>query len=176
MSEDGRLKKSIDAAREGRAMRDRSATENRALSDDDRLEMFRAQFFNAALPDLPRIPGYHVCWLTTTNPRDPLVGRFRLGYELIRSEDVPGYETISLKTGEYSGAIGVNEMIAAKLPDRLYQQYMSEAHHAAPGREQEKLTDTVRSIRDQARSRGADVDVGDGIEELEDQRPVPIFE
>ena len=176
MAEDGRLKKSIDAAREGRGLHDRSSTEDRALSDDDRLEMFRAQFFNAALPDLPKIPGYHVCWLTTTNPRDPVVGRLRLGYELIRAEEIPGYEAVTVKTGEYAGAIGVNEMVAAKLPDRLYQRYMEEAHHRAPGREDGKLVDTIRSIQEQMRARGADVEVGDGMEELDTQRPVPVFD
>jgi len=176
MSEDGRLKKSIDAAREGRAMKDRATTEDRALSDDDRLEMFRAQFFNAALPDLPKIPGYHVCWLTTTNSRDPIVGRLRLGYELIQADEVPGYEAVTVKTGEYSGAIGVNEMLAAKLPNRLYQRYMTEAHHIAPSNEDEKLTDTVRAIREQAQARGADVEVGDGLEELKVQRPTPVFD
>lgn len=174
-NDDGRLKKSIDAARENRGLRDRAATENRSLSDDDRLEMFRAQFFNAALPDLPKIPGFHVCWLTTTNPRDPMMGRLRLGYELIKAEDVPGYESVTIKTGEYAGGIGVNEMIAAKLPERLYQQYMREAHHDAPAREDEKLTDTVRQIQEQARQRGADVEVGDGLEEMGARRPVPAF-
>ena len=173
---DGRLKKSGDNGREDRQLHDRAATEKRELSDDDRLEMFRAQFFNAALPDLPTIDGYHVCWLTTTNPRDPVVGRLRLGYSLIKSSEIPGYEAISLKTGEYAGCIGVNEMLAAKLPDSLYQRYMNEAHHNAPAREDEKLADTVRAIQEQARRQGADVETGDGMAELQDKRPAPVFE
>lgn len=174
-NDDGRLKKSIDTARENRGLRDRAATENRSLSDEDRLEMFRAQFFNAALPDLPRIPGFHVCWLSTTNPRDSVVGRLRLGYELVRAEDVPGYESVTIKTGEYVGCIGVNEMLAAKLPERLYQKYMHEAHHVAPAREDEKLTESVRLMQEQARRRGADLEVGDGLAELSVSRPAPVF-
>jgi len=173
---DDRLKKSGDKNREDRQLQDRAATENRELSDDDRLEMFRAQFFNAALPNLPLIDGYHTCWLTTSNPRDPVMGRLRLGYQLIKSSEIPGYESISLRTGEYVGCIGVNEMLAAKLPESLYQRYMTEAHHAAPGREDEKLADTVRSIQEQARRQGADVQLGDGIEELQVQRPAPVFQ
>lgn len=172
---DGRLKKSGDTAREDRQLQDRAATEKRELSDDDRLEMFRAQFFNAALPDLPQIDGYHVCWLTTSNPRDSIVGRLRLGYELIKASDIPGYETISVKTGEYVGCVGVNEMVAAKLPNSLYQRYMNEAHHAAPAREDEKLAETARTIRQQAQQLGADVAVGEGLEELQIQRPAPVF-
>jgi hypothetical protein len=175
MNDDGRLKKSVDSARESRGAGDRAATENRSLSDDDRLEMFRAQFFNAALPDLPKIPGYHVCWLSTTNPRDTVMGRLRLGYELIKSEDVPGYEAVTLRTGEYVGCIGVNEMIASKLSESLYQRYMSEAHHDAPAREAGKLTESVRLMQEQARRRGGDLEVGDGLEEMGAERPAPVF-
>jgi len=174
-NDDGRLKKSIDTVRENRSLRDRVATEDRNLSDDDRLEMFRAQFFNAALPDLPRIPGFHLCWLTTSNPRDSVTGRLRLGYELLKAEDVPGYEAVTIRTGEYVGCIGVNEMIAAKLPERLYQKYMVEAHHDAPAREDEKLTDTIRSIQEQAQRLRANVEIEDGMKEIGASRPVPTF-
>jgi hypothetical protein len=102
---DERLKKTSDPARESRAALDRAAKEARELSDDDRVEMFRQQFFQSALPDLPKIPGYHSCWLTTTNPRDSIQGRMRLGYEPIKPEDVPGWEYATIKTGEYVGMV-----------------------------------------------------------------------
>lgn len=175
-NDDGRLQRSEDPARASRRSRDRAATEDRTLSDDDRVEMFRAQFFNAALPNLPRIPGYHLCWLTTSNPRDSIVGRLRLGYELIQADELPGYETVTIRTGEYVGCIGVNEMIAAKLPERLYQKYMTEAHHDAPAREDEKLSDTIRAIQEQARAVRANVEVGDGMKEIGASRPVPVFD
>ena len=76
---DERLKKSVGDGRGDRAMVDRAVTEDREISDSDRLDMFRQQFFHASLPDLPKIPGYHVCWLTTTNPRDTINMRMRLG-------------------------------------------------------------------------------------------------
>ena len=56
---DERLKKVLGEGRESRSAYDRAATESRELSDDDRVEMFRQQFIQAALPDLPKIPGYH---------------------------------------------------------------------------------------------------------------------
>ena len=93
-TEDSRLKKAPDfdvvGRRETRGQENREVTENRAVSEDDRLEMFRNQLFNDALPDLPEIPGYHQCWLTTTNPRDPIHRRMQLGYEPIKPEEVPG--------------------------------------------------------------------------------------
>ena len=46
----------------------------RAETDDDkgkreRIEAFRDKWANNALPDIPEgtIPGFHLCWLSTTN-------------------------------------------------------------------------------------------------------------
>jgi hypothetical protein len=167
---DERLKKSSDNGRASRGMSDRSVTENREISDDERVEMFRQQFFQSALPDLPKIPGYHTCWLTTTNPRDSIQGRVRLGYEPIKPEDVPGWEYATLKTGDWVGCIGVNEMLAFKLPASLYERYMHEAHYAAPLREEQKLADTADMLADQAKRKGSRVSLGDGMMELADER------
>lgn len=137
LNRDAKLGLSPD--RVSRAARDRRVTQNRQLSDEERLDEFRKTFFQSALPDLPSIPGYHVCWLTTQNPRDPIHGRMRLGYTPIREEDVPGWSFTSLKTGEFAGCIGVNEMVAFKLPIHLYEAYMREAHHTQPLDEETKL-------------------------------------
>jgi len=166
---DERLKKSADV-REGRAATDRPVAENRAISDDERVEMFRQQFFQSALPDLPPIPGWHMCWLTTTNPRDSIHVRMRLGYEPVKPEDIPGWEHVSVKTGEYAGFIGVNEMLAFKLPMSLYEKYMREAHHDAPNREEEKLTDTADFMAQQARATGSQIVEGDGMGDFRDKR------
>jgi hypothetical protein len=156
-------------------MEDRAVTEDRVLSDDERVEMFRQQFFQSALPDLPKIPGYHTCWLTTTNPRDSVQMRMRLGYEPIKPEDVPGWEYATVKTGEWVGFIGVNEMLAFKLPLSLYEKFMAEAHYQAPLREEEKLADTAEFLQQQARASGANVVMGDGMVGLRDERGQPSF-
>jgi len=163
---DDRLKKDIGAARRSRGSEDRQATENRTVSEDDRLEMFRMQMYNDALPDLPPISGYHVCWLTTTNPRDPIHRRVQLGYEPVKASEVPGMEYASIKTGEWSGLIGVNEMIAFKLPESLYQRFMREAHYDAPLREEDKLEETAQIMRDQAERSGSRLIEGDGMEDM----------
>ncbi len=157
----------------GRRSEERSVTESRQLSEDDRLEMFRQQLFNDALPDLPEIPGYHLCWLTTTNPRDSIHRRMQLGYEPVRPEEVPGMEYASLKTGEYAGMIGVNEMVAFKLPMSLYQKFMQEAHYDAPLREEEALNSTADLLRQQAESAGSKLMEGDGNEDLRHFAPRP---
>lgn len=151
---DDRLKKELSVSRQPRETQDRRATQNREISEDERLEMFRMQLYNDALPNIPDIPGYHVCWLTTTNKGDTIQHRLRLGYDLIRAEDVPGMELVTMKTGEYAGCVAVNEMIAAKLPLSLYYRYMQEAHHDAPMREENKLEETAQLMREQAERSG----------------------
>ena len=170
-STDERLKKELGVGRQSREMEDRQVTENREVTDDDRLEMFRAQLFNDALPDLPNIPGYHMCWLTTTNPRDPIHRRIQLGYEPIKASEVPGMEFASVKTGEWAGMIGVNEMIAFKLPETLYQRFMQEAHHDAPLREENKLAETAEIMRQQAAGSGSTLFEGDGMMEMREHNP-----
>ena len=169
-TEDNRLKKSSDfdvvGRRDTRATEDRKVTESRDLSEDDRLEMFRNQLFNDALPDLPNIPGYHLCWLTTTNPRDPIHRRMQLGYEPVKPEEVPGMEYASVKTGEWTGFIGVNEMRAFKLPLSLYEKFMQEAHHNAPLREEDKLAEVADMMREQAARAGGALIEDDGMQEM----------
>lgn len=157
--------------RAGREAQERVRTEDRQLTEADRLEMFRQQLFNDALPDLPEIPGYHVCWLTTTNSRDPIQRRMQLGYEPVKPEEVPGMEYSTIKTGEYAGLIGVNEMVAFKLPNTLYKMFMEEAHHNAPLREEEKLTEAADAMKQQAKDKGAALIEEEGMKELRDEHP-----
>ena len=168
-----RRKKSPSKARQPRAASNRkSANQVRVLSDEERLDEFRKSFFQSVLPDLPPMPGYHVCWLTTTNPRDSIPGRVRLGYEPVKSEDIPGWEHATMKTGDYAGCIGVNEMIAFKLPMNLYEAYMREAHHTQPLYEEEKLSSVLDVIREEASmaaksgARGIKFEIEEGMAEL----------
>ncbi len=163
---DPRLKKTASPARASRQMADRAVAQNREITEDERVEMFRQQFQQSALPDLPKIPGWHVCWLTTANPRDSIQARMRLGYEPLKPDDIPGWDYVTVKTGEYQGFIGVNEMLAFKLPESLYRRFMEEAHHNAPMREEEKLADTTRFMEEQAQASGSALQKGDGMSEL----------
>lgn len=142
----------------------------------DKLAMFRNQLFNSALPELPEISGYHLCWLTTTNPRDSIIMRQRLGYELIKASEFPGFDLVTQKTGEYAGCVAVNEMLAAKLPLDLYEMYMTEAHHNAPNQEEDKLKATLESIQATARGVKAEVLVEEGNAELGRNTRTPRFE
>lgn len=130
-----------------RAAEDREHQE-RDITDEERLELFRLAMFQNQLPSLPYMPGWHPCWLTTSNPRDSIQGRLRLGYQLIKPEEVPGWEHNVLTSGQYVGCIGINEMVAAKLPIRLYELYMTEAHHNQPLAEEGRLRSTLDVVRE----------------------------
>lgn len=148
-----------------------------STQDMERIAAFRQAIFTSALPPIPAMEGYHICWLTTTNPRDSIANRLRLGYELLTTEMVPGFEHSTLKDGPFAGCIGVEEMVAARLPMNLYLAYMHEAHHAAPLAEEERLRAVTEVIAEQAkRDAGKAPILGDGTAELGKGPPRGKFE
>ena len=56
----------------------------------ERVEAFRDRWQNSALPDLPEgaIPGFHLCWLSTTNNYDSIDKRMALGYEPVKASEL----------------------------------------------------------------------------------------
>jgi hypothetical protein len=169
-------------SRKDRAAESREITQNRELTDEERVDEFRRSFFQSSLPDLPKIPGYHTFWATTQNPRDPIHRRVRLGYEIIQATDIPGWEHLGMKSGDFPGAINVNEMIAMKIPLHLYEAYMRENHHDAPQREEEAIY--ARAMTEATEQAGQFAKRGGGIkapvieagmEELGKAREVPTF-
>ena len=78
----------------------------------------------------------------------------------------------TLKTGEYAGLIGVNEMVAFKLPMSLYLKFMQEAHHDAPDREEDKLAETARLMQQQAEEAGSHMAEGDGMVAMRESKPL----
>lgn len=167
--------------RKDRTMEDRSITANRQLTDDERVAMFRKSNFQSALPDLPKIPGYHNFWATTLNGKDTIHQRQMLGYEFIKAEEVPGFESLSLKTGDYPGCIGVNEMIAMKLPNFLYDAYMRENHFDRPLQEEETIYNSMMQAGEtaaQSARRGGSMKapvIEEGSSQLGQAREVPSF-
>lgn len=174
---DSRLSKQTVNTRKSRASQNRQVTEDREQTDAERLAIFQSAHDQAALPDIPPIPGYHVVWLASNNPRDSLAMRQRQGYTPVLPEDVKGFEFVTDKANNSDGLIRVNEMVAFKLPMSLYNLYMRQNHHYKPAQEETKLTDTATNLKQRAQADGADVDEGDGVEALRklEQIPVPDF-
>ena len=170
-----RVDERVSDEREAQA---RALTENRDISDDDRVEMFRASLHQSILPDLPLFPGYHVCWLTTNNSRDTIAHRLRIGYELIREEWCPGWIGGSQGASRIPGIVGVEEMVAARIPLRLYNEYIRIQHHEAPNDEEEKILRRAEELGEQAARMGVELQGHDGLGSLRTRapRPTPLTE
>jgi hypothetical protein len=139
---DGRFKKDLKAGgRENRATEDRQreAPETNFAFSEERRKMFRSEWLQEALPTPPEIPGYHLCWLSSSNQYDPIHKRMRMGYEPVKADELPGFEHLRVKAGENVGYVSCNEMLLYKMPMDLYQQIMHELHHQAPLEEQDKI-------------------------------------
>lgn len=98
----------------------------------ERRRSFRDEWTQEALPRLPKLDGWHLCWLSTTNQWDPISRRIRMGYTAVKPEELPGYEHLTQKSGQWEGCVGINEMILFKIPQTLFQQIMTEFHHDQP--------------------------------------------
>ena len=167
----GSIGKTGDADRIARDVGARKATKSELIA------RFRTEMFNNVLPKIPDIPGYHLCWLSANSTYDTIQHRETIGYELVRPDEIPGFDHVTVKDGPHAGYVGLKEMVLAKLPLELYHEYMKIAHHDRPNEEQGKLRDTVRFIQETARDGGADVYIGDGTNEIMQSRnPAPIFE
>lgn len=165
-----------EIASEERGFDEREMTEDRDMTEDERLEFFTDSLDQSVLPDLPPMPGYHLIWLSTSNQRDSIAYRKRLGYELITMDMIPAWAGGGLDTGGQDNLVRINEMVAARLPLRLYNAYMKEVHHRKPLSEEEKLKSAVDSIKNQAEQAGTRVELGDGTAEIVQRaRPMPDF-
>jgi len=180
-SGESRLKKSFSAGgREDRASEDtsRAAPEEKFISTQERRRMWSEEWTQSALPKLPEISGWHLCWLSTTNSYDSIDKRIRLGYVPVKSEELPGYEDYRVKSGEHVGYVSCNEMLLFKLPMDIYQEIMVYQHHDRPREEAEKIRVQAESLQGQRDSNGRSlVQVeGEGIGSIEKQpNRTPVF-
>ena len=176
---DDRLKRNVNANRESRASQDlsRQPAHEVMANSAERKRAFRAEWQQEALPTPPEIPGYHLCWLSTTNPYDPIHKRMGMGYILVKAEEIPGFEHLKVKSGEYVGCVSVNEMILFKLPMEIYQDAMVQMHHEAPMEEQEKVAQQQEQLLNARDSNGKNLGMveGDGMK-FDMSRQAPLFE
>lgn len=175
INQDSRLKRAAGQSRAARQASDRPMRENRELSDAERREAYRRSFYQSHLPDLPPIKGWHVCWLTTTNPKDSIHGRQRIGYQLIRAEEMPGWDHATIRTGEWAGCVGINEMLAAKLPLHLFEEFMSISHHEAPLDEERAIVEEVEKQQHATRGVIGKITLEQGTAELGKGPAPPTF-
>lgn len=139
---DERLKKA-DAAevRGDRAAGDQGRTQadGTVLTMEERRKMMRSDWNNEILPTPPQNPGWHYCWLSTTNSSDPIYKRIQRGYEPVRVSEIPGFMQYRVEQGEFEGCVACNEMLLFKIPEELYQEAMQYFHHERPMEDEEML-------------------------------------
>lgn len=180
---ESRLKKSLTAGgRESRASEDvvRQAVQEQFLSAQDIDKMWSDEWTQSALPKVPDIPGWHLCWLSTTNSYDTIDKRIRLGYVPVLADELPGFENYRVKAGEHVGHISCNEMLLFKLPMDVYQKVMTRLHYEKPREEAEKIKVQLDNLQGARDSQGRTLlqTEGQGIDSIDKpsfNKP-PIFE
>jgi len=177
---DSRLKKTLNAGgRESRSSQDlsRAAPEEAFISKQERRKMWSDEWTQSALPKVPDIPGWHLCWLSTTNGYDSIDKRMRLGYVPVRADELPGFDNYRVKAGEDVGFIACNEMRLYKLPMEVYQEVMTQMHHEAPNEEADKVQIQVDQLQGNRDSSGRSLGSveGEGFGKLNRNVPQPVF-
>ena len=176
---DSRLKKSISSgSRETRAREDdsRKAPEDSFVSSEERRKMWKDEWTQRALPDAPHIPGWHLCWLSTTNSYDSIDKRVRLGYVPVKIEEVPSFENYRVKAGEHVGYVACNEMLLFKIPEEVYQAIMTHFHHDQPLEEANKIkVQAEQQVGKDSSGRRLGQVEGEGLGDLDKPLPAPIF-
>lgn len=163
---------------EERRVEDREFSEDRAYSDQERLDMLRSGYFQEALPNIPPRAGWHRCWLTTTNSRATVGMAMRLGYRLLKAEDMgPGWDQSKETSAQYPGAVMINEMIAAEIDEDFYQLMMRELHHKMPQEAENGIYGRMQQIESELIAKGSRlIDEDDTFKKiLTDRRPAPTF-
>jgi hypothetical protein len=178
---DSRLKKSLQAGgRNDRASEDasRRPPEEKFMSAQERRKMWSDEWTQSALPKTPQIPGWHLCWLSTTNAYDTIDKRMRLGYVPVTADELPGFDTYRVKAGEHVGHISCNEMLLFKLPMDVYQEVMAHMHYEAPLQEVDRIYAQADSLGAQDSSGRRLVQMEAGMDRLDQKQPnrAPIFE
>jgi hypothetical protein len=130
-------------------VKERIEEDSEKISMRERLEAFRDKWANNALPDIQPgvLPGWHLCWLSTTNNYDSIDKRMALGYEPVKASDLgKGFEGLGkMSSGKFEGCISCNEMVLFKLPEEVYQEVMRMMHLEDPLEHQRNITAQVRS-------------------------------
>lgn len=156
---------------ENRAFSSRDWEEANRPTDPERRRAFREKWSQTLLPNLPPIPGMHVCWVSITHPSDTPARRVALGYSIITLDEVKSSgwapEASSVKDGgTLDGAVRWREMIGMKCPEEDYQSYMREFHHDQPRDMARDIYAPLEETAQRVREAGGRVEMGDGFTEM----------
>lgn len=178
---ESRLKKSLKAGgRQDRSSEDatRQPPQEKFISAQERRKMWSDEWTQSALPKLPDLPGWHLCWLSTTNSYDSIDKRIRLGYVPVKADELPGFDNYRVKAGEHIGFVACNEMLLHKIPIDVYQDIMQQMHHELPNDEADKIRVQVENLQGARDSSGKSLTQveGEGFGDLDRNVRAPVFE
>lgn len=181
IGDDERLKRGVDDSRVDRESADhvRTAEDGTAFTADERRKFYRNEWKQEVLPNPPAIPGYHLCWLSSSSKMDPVQNRMRLGYVPVKANEINGFDKTSMSTmkgGEWDGFVSCNEMLLFKLPMDIYQEMMTEFHHNMPLEQEQNIRQQIEHDNSQRDSSGKNLGsiVGDGFNDMGRNRQ-PVF-
>lgn len=166
LNSDDRLVKS--AGNNVRSDRDTADTnrinkDGTALTAQERRDMLRRDWVQEILPTPPDIPGFHVCWLSTTNSMDPIYKRIQRGYMPVTNAEFPALGGSSIvKDGEFKGCIACNEMLLFKIEEQLYQDLMAIYHYDMPQEQERGIFEKVNAGTGSMDSNGRNLDLVEG--------------
>lgn len=177
---DERIKRTLvdeDRATRHEADAPRAAPEDSMVSAEERRKAWKDEWTQEALPKVPDLKGWHLCWLSTTSTYDSIDKRIRLGYQSVRADECPGFDSLRVKAGEHTGFIACNEMLLFKLPMEAYQDVMTHFHHDLPNEEADKIRTEMEAklnMRDRSGRSIAQIE-GDGLRDLNAPVRAPTF-
>lgn len=131
-----------ESAAEGTDRKIRVSSEDAQLGSEEeqrsRARQRISEVENNFLAEVPKIPGYHSMWASTTSTTNTIRHYARRGYTPILMTDIPADKREDYKStegqqkAEYAGMVMCNEMLAMKIPFFEYQENMKHSHHDLP--------------------------------------------
>lgn len=178
-SDDERLRKTSGEVVRGdraNADTDRVNKDGSALNAAERRQQMRREWVQEVLPTPPEIPGFHCCWLSTTNSTDPIYKRIQHGYVPVKAAEVKGFGSqFTIQGGEFDGCIACNEMLLFKIPRQIYNDLMTIFHHEMPAEQEEAIYERLVQGQEQDRDGRDLVTVEGDFEKLRRKAPTPTF-
>ena len=173
VGDDSRLAKTTTHDDRSSADSERVNKDGTALTLEERRKLMRAEWTQDILPTPPKVPGWHFCWLSTTNSSDPIYKRMQKGYRPVKASELVGFTSASVTEGEFEGVVSCNEMLLFKIEEELYQDIMLYLHHELPMSEEEMLKANAKPEGED--SDGADLGAMEGFEALARRVKTPHF-
>jgi hypothetical protein len=138
--------------------------------------MWKDEWTQSALPNVPEQKGWHHCWLSTTNSYDSIDKRIRLGYVPVKADELPEFENHRVKAGEHVGFIACNEMLLYKIPMDVYQEVMAHFHHDEPLEQANKIKmQAEQQVGRDSTGKKLGMVEGEGLGEIDKPIPAPHF-